>query len=178
MFNVAILLTRLVKAITTLPNYSSLIKMSILLSTYGLFAIFLGFSTNFLQWNLCKSKQLIFKIMATSLIAPALIEEIFFRVLLLPYPLKQIQASSWFTWSLLSLFLFVIYHPVNAFTFFPQAKETFGNPVFLVLTTGLGVSCTLIYWQSGSLWLPVFVHWLVVVIWLFCWGGLNKLNFK
>ncbi len=119
MFNVTILLTRLVKAIATLPNYSSLSKMTILLCIYGLLAIFLGFGTNFLQWDLCKSKQLIFKIMATSLIAPAMVEEIFFRILLLPHPLEQIQASSWFTWSLLSLFLFVIYHPFNAFTFFP-----------------------------------------------------------
>ncbi|WP_319419518.1 CPBP family glutamic-type intramembrane protease [Pleurocapsa sp. FMAR1] len=173
----SILLTRLVKAIA-IPSYSSLSKMTILLCIYGLVAIPWGLKTNFLRWDICKSKQLIFKITATSLIAPALIEEIFFRVSLLPYPLEQIQPNSWFAWSLLSLFCFIIYHPLNAFTFFPQGKETFSNPVFLCLATGLGIIYTLTYWQSGSLWLPVFVHWLVVVIWLLCWGGLSKLNFK
>jgi predicted Abi (CAAX) family protease len=80
-------------------------------------------------------------------------------------------------WATLSLFLFVIYHPLNALTFFSQGRETFFDPIFLCLAAGLGIICTITYYQTGSLWLPVLIHWLVVVVWLLCFDGLTKLKF-
>ena len=70
----------------------------------------------------------------------------------------------------------MIYHPVNALTFFPQGREIFFNPIFLSLATALGIACTVTYWQTGSLWIPVLIHWLAVVVWLVYFGGLKKVG--
>ena len=86
-----ILRERLLEAIVTIPNYHSLAMTSLVLLVYGCWAIALGFGTNFLQWNLCKSQQLTYKIIATSFFAPALIEEVVFRILLLPYPAQNLE---------------------------------------------------------------------------------------
>lgn len=175
MFN---LITRLTSAISTFPNLSSCWLTVVLLFVYGLLALILGFSTNFLQWKVCSSRTLSVRIVTTSFFAPALLEEIFFRVLLLPYPLNKTPDNSWLWWAGLSLFLFVVYHPLNAFSFFPQGRKTFCNPIFLGLALGLGIVCTVIYGHSGSLWLPVLVHWLVVISWLLFLGGLSKLDIR
>jgi predicted Abi (CAAX) family protease len=82
----------------------------------------------------------------------------------------------WF-WGCLSLFLFVVYHPLNALSFFSRGIETFFNRIFLTLAALLGMLCSLTYLQSGSLWTPVVIHWLVVVVWLLLLGGYRKLYF-
>jgi len=46
---------------------------------------------------------------------------------------------------------FVVYHPLNALTFYPVGRSTFMNPVFLLLAAILGVACSIAYLQSGSL---------------------------
>jgi len=71
--------------------------------------------------------------------------------------------------------MFVVYHPLNALSFFSQGLETFFNSAFLLLATLLGITCSIAYLQSGSLWTPVVIHWLAVVVWLLFLGGYRKL---
>ena len=171
-----ILWSRLSRAITTAPDLAN--RGVLLVAIFGVFCtLIIGFVSSFLTWNLCRSKRAIVRIIITSLFAPAILEEIIFRVLLLPYPASQTLSTNNVCWSILSLLVFVIYHPANALTFFPQGKETFLDPVFLTLAAILGTACTLAYNLSGSLWLPVLIHWLAVVLWLLCFGGLTKLHF-
>jgi predicted Abi (CAAX) family protease len=66
--------------------------------------------------------------------------------------------------------MFLLHHPLNALTFY-QA----GSPTFLILANLLGLACTLVYWLTGSLWPPVLIHWIVVVVWLGWLGGLERL---
>jgi predicted Abi (CAAX) family protease len=40
----------------------------------------------------------------------------------------------------------------------------------------LGLICTIAYWQSGSWWVPVAMHWLVVFVWLMFFGGYGQLG--
>ncbi len=61
--------------------------------------------------------------------------------------------------------LFVAWHPVNAHLFFPQAAGLFGDARFLLIVALLGISCLWLWRRTGSLWPPIAVHWLVVVIW-------------
>jgi predicted Abi (CAAX) family protease len=159
------------------PNSSNWTSLLIAIGIYILFTMALGLVTSFLQWNPCTRLSTIVRIIITSLIAPACLEEILFRVWLLPDPGENISLITYIAWATLSLFLFVIYHPFNALTFFPQGRETFFDPVFLCLAAGLGIICTIAYYQTGSLWLPVLIHWLTVVIWLLCFDGLTKLKF-
>ncbi|AOX01138.1 abortive infection protein [Moorena producens PAL-8-15-08-1] len=125
--------------------------------------------------NVKTSWPIVLKIMITALFTPAILEEIFFRVLLLPHPSENPSLISLSAWSTVSLLIFVIYHPLNAITFYPAARETFFKPIFIFLATLLGISCTIAYLQSGSIWTAVFIHWLFVVIWLIGLGGKKRL---
>ena len=168
------LVARLHRAIATMPNNNGRHSV-ILVGIYILFASILGFATHFLSWK-PQPVATVFRIAITSLVAPAILEELFFRVLLLPDPL-DVSFKSYLWRSLLSLFLFIIYHPLNALTFFPQGRKVFFNRIFLVLAASLGIVCTITYWQTGSIWLPVLIHWVTVAVWLSYFGGLNKLNY-
>ncbi|MBE9043679.1 CPBP family intramembrane metalloprotease [Pleurocapsales cyanobacterium LEGE 10410] len=159
-----------------LPNHYNWIILSISICIYLVFTLTFGLMTGFLHWDVCQEKRTIVKTIATTLIAPAFLEETFFRALLLPYPSDKIALDSYIAWATFSLLLFIIYHPLNALTFFSQGRATFFNPVFLGLATSLGIICTTAYWQTGSLWLPVIIHWLTVVIWLLCFSGLTRLK--
>ncbi|HEY5141419.1 MAG TPA: CPBP family glutamic-type intramembrane protease, partial [Methylococcales bacterium] len=79
-------------------------------------------------------------------------------------------------WAMLSLTLFVLYHPINALTLYKAGNPTLFQPIFLGLTALLGLTCTIAYLVTGSLWTISFIHWVVVVIWLFCLSGWAKLN--
>ena len=106
---------------------------------------------------------------------PALIEELVFRVLLLPRTTENLPIGLVWFWVGISLVLFIVYHPLNAISFFPSGRDTFFNLIFLTLAGLLGFVCSLAYLQSGSLWTPVFIHWLVVAVWLLLLGGYGKL---
>ena len=110
------------------------------------------------------------------LILPALLEELIFRVLLLPHPTEAVQSHTLGIWLAISLGLFVIYHPLNALTLYPAGNPTFLKPAFLALAGLLGLTCSLVYLQTGSLWLPTLIHWIVVGAWVFGLGGYQRLQ--
>ena len=166
------LVARLHRAIATMPNYDNARDSFILIGVYIFFASILGFATHFLSWKPQPAATIV-RVTIASLITPAILEELFFRALLLPYPLN-VSFKSFLLRSLLSLFLFIVYHPLNALTFFPQGRIFFDR-IFLVLAASLGIVCTITYWQTGSIWLPVLIHWVTVAVWLSYFGGFERL---
>ncbi|NJL41446.1 MAG: CPBP family intramembrane metalloprotease [Leptolyngbyaceae cyanobacterium SM1_4_3] len=50
----------------------------------------------------------------------------------------------------------------------------FQNACLLIGAALIGTVCTVSYLRSGSIWLPVVLHWLIVVAWLLVFGGLEK----
>ncbi len=90
-------------------------------------------------------------------IIPSLVEEVIFRGILLP-------TFSPF-WLSLSLVLYVLWHPLEAHLFFPDAVSTFTDPMFLSLVAILGCLCTFAYFRTKSIWASIYIHWLVVVAW-------------
>ncbi|NET82321.1 MAG: CPBP family intramembrane metalloprotease [Moorea sp. SIO1F2] len=190
---------RLMAGILTFPDGQAWVIVVILIVIYGLIALPIGLRNGFLQLdqnlltidnpplsplfrktdlnavNVKTSWHPVLKIMITALFTPAILEEIFFRVLLLPHPSENPSLISIYAWSTVSLFIFVIYHPLNAITFYPAARETFFKPIFLFLATLLGIICTIAYIKSGSIWTAVVIHWLFVVIWLIGLGGKSRL---
>lgn len=96
--------------------------------------------------------------------APALLEELLFRVL--PPPRLWPFAFA----------AYVLFHPLNAWLFWPEARDVFYDPVFLILTALLGGSCALLYRRTRSLWPPVALHWLTVAGWLLFLGGEGALR--
>ena len=143
---------------------------------FTIIALPIGFQGGFLQIEVLRASwRTITGIIAMSLFMPAIAEELFFRVLLLPQTTESLSASGVWLWVSSSLAMFVVYHPLNALSFFPRGLNTFFNIVFLALAALLGIVCSLVYIQSSSLWPPVVIHWLAVVIWLLLLGGYRKL---
>ncbi|NEP58160.1 MAG: CPBP family intramembrane metalloprotease [Symploca sp. SIO2G7] len=175
-----IFLSRLSAACNTIPTAQDWLLSAGILLIYGMIALPLGFWQGFLQLQVASSERLALgtkvRIALTALAAPATIEELVFRVLLLPQPMAELPAKIWWLWGIFSLLLFIIYHPLNALSFFPAGFPTFLEPIFLILAGFLGLGCTFIYWQTGSVWLAVVIHWVVVVLWLLWLGGYQKLG--
>lgn len=102
---------------------------------------------------------------------PAFVEELVFRVLLLPRNAAAVSRGRLVTLVVVSLTLYVASHPLNAILFRPQARVVFESPAYLALAALLGATCTVAYFVSRSIWPSVVIHWLTVVVWLFALGG-------
>lgn len=139
----------------------------LVLAGYGAVALGLGVASGFLSlpWQWPPLAEALPRL-ARLLLMPALVEELLFRVLLIPHPIEDFPWQPLLGWNALSLGLFVLYHPVAARLWYPQARDLFDDPRFLLQATLLGVACSLAYGYTGSLWPPVLIHWLAVVIWL------------
>jgi predicted Abi (CAAX) family protease len=167
---------RLVNAATTRPRRQDWLWAAGLLGAYILLVMPLGATSELflpdlsgLTWadNL--------RIAGRAMIFPAILEEGFWRVLLLPHKSEQMSHQQRWLIGIPILAMFVLMHPLNAITFHQQAFSTFTHPVFLMATTALGLICTIAYWKSGSWWVPATLHWLVVVVWLLYLGGYGRL---
>ena len=173
-----LIIQRVILGFSNLPTVTDWLDAIFLIIIYTVIALPVGFWLNFLQLDLQDSRKIVIKIITTSLIAPGILEELVFRVILLPQPSENLTFQTISIWSLISLLLFVIYHPLNGITFFAAGRETFFNPVFLFLAALLGLICTVAYLRSGSIWISVVIHWLIVVTWLLCLGGIQRLKFS
>jgi predicted Abi (CAAX) family protease len=168
---------RLNVATLTLPKIKDWQRTALLLLVYTAVALPVGFYWGFLKFEpIAISYRSIIEIIAICFATPAIAEELFFRVLLLPHFTEKVSRSSQLVWAGVSLIAFIAYHPLNGMTFFPAGLETFKNPIFLLLAALLGIVCTLAYLPSGSLWASVVLHWLVVITWLLLLGGYSLLN--
>ncbi len=168
---------RLWQAVTIRPQPADWLRAAGLTIALGLVAIPLGLLSHFLsldQADITGSAQL--RLVARVLFVPALVEESFWRVLLLPHPSEIMSDRKRWRLGLPVLGLFVVMHPFNAMTFYPRGFSTFTNPVFLLSAALLGLICTIAYWKSGSLWVVVAMHWLVVIVWLLFLGGYSALQ--
>lgn len=166
---------RVYEAFLTVPRIEDWFVCAAILVVYTLIALPIGWRWGFLHFKVEKSMVVVLGVILGSLLRPAFSEELFFRVLFLPHKSENFSILSFWGWMLLSLICFIVYHPLNAISFFPVGKEVFFEPVFLFLAAVLGVGCTVVYWCSGSVWPAVVLHWVVVVVWLLLFGGYERL---
>ena len=146
---------------------------------YGAVSLLYGFRSGFLRVSVAEVPLLLAPGLLLKLfLMPAMVEEGLFRVLLLPHPLEGIGLGSWLLWALLSLTIFVLYHPLNAILFYPPGRGIFWDRRFLNLVVFLGVVCSGVYAMTGSFWAIALIHWIVVVAWLQVLGGYAQLQGK
>ena len=173
---ISIILNR-ISACAFIPNLHHLLIGILAFLAYITIALPLGFYTRFLQFQIWSAKPIDYSLLGLRcLITPAITEELIFRVLFLPHPTEVFNWQRWSIWAILSLLVFVIYHPLNAKPLYKEGFPTFLQPIFLTLATLLGITCTITYAFTGSLWIIIFIHWLVVVLWLSFFGGIQKLS--
>lgn len=102
-----------------------------------------------------------------ALVAPALGEELLFRVLILPPP-----GAPWPTWRMvLSVGLFVLWHPPQAWLFGARWAGVVLDPGFLAAVAVIGAALVRLYRRTGSIWPCVALHWTAVVGWKALLGG-------
>jgi len=111
----------------------------------------------------------------TLFIFPSLLEEVFFRGILIPNNAATQSKSRIAVYIVISTATFVLWHPANALTINPAAAPVFLNPAFLMIVALLGITCSVSYIFSRSLWTPIIIHWLTVVVWVIFLGGRNIL---
>lgn len=168
---------QLLGSIVLLPKARDWTIFLICLGVYGAIAIPLGLKWGLLCWQpWAKPPWAWAKLTAFLFFMPALVEEIVFRVLIIPYPTGLNQFWPTVGLMALSLILFVAYHPLNARLFYHAARPLFFQFHFLALATLLGFGATVLYWLTGSLWLIALFHWAIVVVWLLLLGGNAQLS--
>jgi predicted Abi (CAAX) family protease len=163
---------KIAAALTTIPDRRGWGRCALLYLVFLSVAFPLGLSTGVLRPGLPSTPAI--QILATALVAfahPAFVEELIFRVLLLPRDAASVSRMRLAALVVISLTLYVASHPMNAILFRPQARALFESPAYLTLTTLLGATSTAAYFISRSIWPPVLIHWLTVVVWLFLLGG-------
>lgn len=101
---------------------------------------------------------------------PALLEESLFRVMVLPHPTEGISTTSWLVWAAVSIGLFVLYH-WGLSRVRPRAGQALRDRRFLLMVVWFGMILTLLYGLTGSLWAITVVHWVVVLGWIYGFGG-------
>jgi uncharacterized protein len=105
----------------------------------------------------------ILKLAVVAIFAPAIGEELLFRAAILPQPVTGTSLP--LMPLILSVMLFVIWHPLQTLVFGPQWGATVLDPWFLAAVAAFGVASARLYWKTGSLWPSIGLHWFVVVGW-------------
>jgi len=139
-----------------------------LLLLFALAYLSIGLVLGFLKLDVQSSWQTITSVVLGAFFMPSLLEELGFRVLLLPHPTESILPSKRWVLSILSWLLFVAYH------LHPFVPSFFRTTAFLLGAGLLGIIYTVSYLKSGSVWISVIMHWLIVVAWLLLFGGLER----
>lgn len=145
-----------------------------LVPIFVLISLVVGFGAGIFEPKTLAS-DIAFFLPLTLFVFPALLEEVFFRGVLIPRDVLskgKARATQAVLWSTL---VFVIWHPINALAFNHSAIPLFLDPYFLILVTALGVTCGYGYVVSKSIWVPVIIHWASVTTWVFFLGGRNLL---
>ena len=149
--------TRIFRSFQTWPSLKGWLETLAVTLVFAVPALLLGLADGLLEPRRAAVPAL--PLVLRALVVPGLLEELTFRVA--PPP----------RFAALAVIAYVLMHPLNAWLFFPAARPVFYNPVFLLIASLLGSSCTLLYRRTRSIWSPALFHGLVVSGWLLFWGG-------
>lgn len=154
------------------PPWRGPLKAWLPLPFFTVFSLSLGLGSGLYQPVVLDSA--LFWFLPLSLIVfPSLLEEAFFRGILIPRDVARQGTLKTVLAVISSTLIFVLWHPFNALLFNEMALTIFLDPVFLVIVAALGLSCAYAYIESGSLWVPIIMHWATVVVWVLFLGGRN-----
>ena len=111
------------------------------------------------------------KLMAMLLVW-VLLEELICRVLLVPLAFESLPISQKLIWLGCAWLAATTRYVIG----YRQIHPLFKQHRFLILAALLELGCLVAYITTESLWLTVFFHWLVLVVWLLPLGGRYKLQ--
>lgn len=169
------ILRRLARAYATWPGVRGWLESLGFFAAFAVLALPIGFASGLLRFEITDiGPARILRLAGIAFVLPALFEESLFRALLLPHkdePAAPARFGAWWMWAAASLIVFVAMHPINAWLLRPAARPVFYDPAFLACAGLLGAACTSAYARTGSIWPPVALHWLAVVLWKVLFAG-------
>jgi predicted Abi (CAAX) family protease len=139
---------------------------------FAILAAAIGFGTGLLEVQWLDSPMALL-LPITLFVFPSLLEEAFFRGVLIPRNVLDSGVARAAGAVAMSTVAFVVWHPINALAFNQAAIPLFLDPWFLLIVAALGITCGWGYVLSRSLWIPVLLHWMAVVVWVLFLGGRN-----
>ena len=162
------------RGLITPPKGSELVFIVVVLLIYMVVSLPVGFCSGFFTIQILKTNMWVMIALPIFLFfIPSLFEEIVFRGFLLPHKERKVPTIHLLFYAVFSIALFIAWHPLNAMTINHPAFSMFTNPVFLSLAALMAIACTITYLKTGSLWVPIAIHWLTVVVWVFFLSGRN-----
>ncbi len=159
-------LTRLITSFRTLPGRAGWVFTALVGLPTLLAMALIGLTTGLYHLSVGDLAALPLT-MLTVLFVPAIGEEAVFRAVMVPGRETTNPAPA----IAISTLLYVLWHPLEGFTFLPGARDLFARPDFLLVTGLLGLACAATRWRTGSIWPAVLLHWAAVVIWKTWLGG-------
>ena len=169
----------LILAFTTSPGTEAWLWSAGILLLFVVVVLPIGFRTGFLRVAPMAGGRWRFVVLALYLaIRPSLLEELIFRVLLVPHPAYGYSLRITLLWAMVGLVIFILWHPINGLFIRKIARPLFTDPLFLIFAGLLGIACTAAYLISGSIWPPMVIHWAAVTPWILFFGGGNALFVK
>jgi predicted Abi (CAAX) family protease len=162
------------RGLAILPKGSDLLFSVVVFLIYMAVALPVGFCSGFFTIGVLKTDIWVMIALPISLFfIPSLLEEIVFRGFLIPHKERSVSNIHVLFYAAFSIILFIAWHPINAMTINPPAYTMFTNPLFLSLAAIMAIACTITYIKTGSLWVPIAIHWLTVLVWVFLLNGRN-----
>jgi predicted Abi (CAAX) family protease len=163
---------RAIASLKIWPNRKLWLECLRAFGVYAAIALFIGLALGFFRLELCQdSPARLLRFAAIALLVPCLSEELVFRAMLLPDPKQIASTGPGVVRTFIALALFVAWHPVNGLLLKTESRQTFLDPVFLLLSTLLGGCCTLVYLRTSSIWPSTLIHWLSLICWKTFLGG-------
>lgn len=161
-------------ALTAWPDGPTWRRCGWLALLYLSVAIPLGFLTGFLRYSALTGFRRQITAVVGLWIEPGFLEELIFRVWLLPHPDEVVSPFRRSISAVAGLGSFLLAHPLNGLTISKSAYPLFTDGAFLLQAALLGTTCTLAYFISGSIWPPMLIHWLPVTGWILFFGGAKR----
>ncbi|MDZ4759665.1 MAG: CPBP family glutamic-type intramembrane protease [Alphaproteobacteria bacterium] len=155
------LASNLIDGLKRLPDLRAAIEalgLFLLVIGAGVWAVYSGV----LVLKPIESSQELLLISVVAFVMPALGEELLFR----GWVRRGAPIGA-----VLSLLMFILWHPVQYMAGSPFARPEFMDAGFLSLVSWLGLACTLSRIRSGSIWPGVVIHWGAAVIWKALFAG-------
>jgi uncharacterized protein len=155
------------RALFAVPGRRDWLVLAVVAGVYAALVVPLGVAGGLIRWDpMPLAEAMAFALVA--LVVPALGEELAFRGALM----RGRSRAGRMVWAAVSLGTYVTWHPLQTLTFAPE-RTLFFDPIFLAMTAILGAACTILRWQSGTLWTAMALHWGAVVVWQGLGQGLS-----
>jgi predicted Abi (CAAX) family protease len=156
--------SKVCNAMLTWPDGKGWLGTLLLFSVFAAIAVPVASANNFLNPALPLRAWL--PMLFTTFFIPATLEELVWRVVLVPRP-----GTKYFWHYGLGVTVFYVFsHPLGAWLFRPAARDVFYSSAFLFLAALLALTCLVAYARTKSLWSCVLIHWLTVATWLLLGG--------